>query len=77
MSYCSQLPENIRDKEASRKFGDFQQTFDIFPQIFARIYYHQYKRDSLACAARLAGGALAPGLTLINYKEDNISKHVY
>ena len=45
-------------------------------------YFYGYKRASLACALRLAdivstGSALwAPGLTLINYKGDNISKYV-
>ena len=40
-----------------------------------------YKRASLACAARLAdtvsarGALWAPGVTLINYKGNNISKY--
>ena len=44
--------------------------------------FHKYKRASLGCAALLAdtvsiGGSLqAPGLRLINYKRDNISKYV-
>ena len=39
-------------------------------------------RASLACAARLAntvfagGGLRAPGVTLINYKGDSISKYI-
>ena len=37
------------------------------------------KRASLACAARLADTLCpseAPGITLINYKGDNISKYI-
>ena len=50
--------------------------------IYIYIYIYIYKRASLAYAARLAdtvfaGCALwAPGLTLMNYKVDNISKYV-
>ena len=45
--------------------------------------FNKNKRASLACAARLAdtvsaGGSIRfPGVTLVNYKGDNISTHVY
>ena len=38
--------------------------------------YNSNKRASLACAARLADTLCPPGVTLINYKGDNISKYV-
>ena len=43
---------------------------------FNQFFIYMYKRASLAFAARLADSLWAPGVTLINYKGNNISKYV-
>ena len=52
--------------------------------ITINVYLYIYKRASLVCAARLADTLCPPDapfgrleVTLVNYKEDNISKYVH
>ena len=44
--------------------------------IYIYIYIYIYKRASFVCASRLADTLCPPGVTLVNYKGDRISKYV-